>query len=72
MNEIPNPKFVALKRALNAALNLRRNVKTWLQQNVDLCPEGNVGGPKPNRKNVRKIVNLFSGVKCANLKLTTY
>ena len=31
-------------------------------------PEGNVDDPKQNRKNVPKIVDLFSGVKCDNLK----
>ena len=44
----------------------------WWQQNVDPCPERNVDDPKQNRKNVPKIVNLFSGVKCANLKINCF
>ena len=72
MNVIPNPKCVALKRALSVALNRKNSAKMWWQQNVDPCPEGNVDDPKQNRKNVPKIVNLFSGVKCAKLKITCF
>ena len=69
MNVIPNPKCVALKIALSGALNQKNSVKMWWQQR---CPEGNVDDPKQNRINVPKIVNLFSGVKCAKLKITCF
>ena len=69
MNEIQNLNCVALKPGSSAEPNRKKNVKMWSRPNVDPCPEENVEDPKLNKKNVHKIVNLFSGVKCANLKV---
>ena len=64
----PKPK-VCRTKTLSVALNQKNSVKMWWQQR---CPEGNVDDPKQNRINVPKIVNLFSGVKCAKLKITCF